>query len=63
MFRHSPSGVKPGLPDGIFSDQKFQFNYILEGLGIERFDIFYGIRYILWSLSISCGNFGIFCGI
>jgi hypothetical protein len=32
--------IKPGLPDGIFSNQKFQFGYILEGLGMEKFGIF-----------------------
>jgi hypothetical protein len=25
-----------GLPDGFFSDQKFQFDYILEDLGMEN---------------------------
>jgi hypothetical protein len=32
----------PGLPDGYFSDQKFRFGKILEGLGWENVDIFYG---------------------
>jgi hypothetical protein len=31
-----------GLPDGIFADQKIHFGHILEGLGMENFDIFYG---------------------
>jgi hypothetical protein len=34
--------VKPGLPDGIFSYQKCQFGYILEGLGTENFVVFHG---------------------
>jgi hypothetical protein len=32
----------PGLPDGLFSNQKPQFVYILEGLRLENIDIFYG---------------------
>jgi hypothetical protein len=35
--------VCPRLPDGIFSNQKSQFWYILEGLGMENFGI-----HILW---------------
>jgi hypothetical protein len=31
------------LPDGIFSNQKSQFGYILEGLGIENAGIFMAI--------------------
>jgi hypothetical protein len=30
-----------GLPDCLFSYQKFQFGYILEGFGIENIGIFY----------------------
>jgi hypothetical protein len=30
-----------GVPDGIFSYQKSQFEYILEGLVMENVDIFY----------------------
>jgi hypothetical protein len=32
-----------GLPDGIFSYQKSQFGYILEGLGMEKAGIFLAI--------------------
>jgi hypothetical protein len=32
-----------GLPDGILSDQKYQFWYILEGLGVENSGIFLAI--------------------
>jgi hypothetical protein len=32
----------PGLPDGLFSNQKSQFGSILEGLRFENVDIFYG---------------------
>jgi hypothetical protein len=40
-----------GLPDGLFSNQKYKFGYILEGLGMKKwvilnvirpFGIFYG---------------------
>jgi hypothetical protein len=31
--------LKPGLPDGFFSDQKCQVGYILEDLGMEKFVI------------------------
>jgi hypothetical protein len=49
-----------GLQDGILSYQKSQFGYILEGLGMENFGIFY-CRWInfmgIWYLF---GSFGIF---
>jgi hypothetical protein len=48
------------LPDGFFSDQKSQIEYILEGLGMENVLInsvhlkyFANIGYILWEF----GNF------
>jgi hypothetical protein len=31
-----------GLPDGLFYDQKSQFGYILDGLGMENVGRFYG---------------------
>jgi hypothetical protein len=34
--------VKPGLPDGIFSNQKSQFFKVLEGLEMEDFGTNYG---------------------
>jgi hypothetical protein len=57
-------GSAPGLPDGLFSNQKSQFMYILEGLAMENLGIFHedlvyfraignfftAIWYILWSL-------------
>jgi hypothetical protein len=37
-----------GLPDGLFSSQKFQFGYILEGLRLENVDMFYGhLKYFM----------------
>jgi hypothetical protein len=30
------------LPDGLFSDQKSKFGFILEGLEIENVGVFYG---------------------
>jgi hypothetical protein len=35
-------GRRPGLPDGVFSNQKSQFGYTLEGLELEKVGIFYG---------------------
>jgi hypothetical protein len=32
----------PGLPNGKFSNQKYQFGEILEGLGMENVGMFYG---------------------
>jgi hypothetical protein len=34
--------LSSGLPDGIFSYQKSQFRYILEGLGMKNIGKFYG---------------------
>jgi hypothetical protein len=34
--------VRQGLPDGMFSYQKYQFGYIFEGLGVENVAIFRG---------------------
>jgi hypothetical protein len=31
----------PGLPDGIFSNKKYQSLFIMEGLGVENFGVFY----------------------
>jgi hypothetical protein len=33
--------ARPGLPDGLFSDQKSLLGYILEGLRLQNVDIFY----------------------
>jgi hypothetical protein len=48
-----------GLPDGLFSNQKSQFVYILVGLGMENMVIFYdyleyfkAIWYNFWPLGI-----------
>jgi hypothetical protein len=65
----------PGLPDGLVSNQKSQFGYILEGLAMDDTGIFYSnsvyfmaLWYILWTLVyfvvILCTNiprFGILC--
>jgi hypothetical protein len=47
------------MPDGIFSNQKFQFGKILEGLVLADIRTFYGhlvyfvaIWYILWPFGI-----------
>jgi hypothetical protein len=34
----------PGLPDGFFSNQKYHFGLILEGLRLENVEICYGHR-------------------
>jgi hypothetical protein len=34
--------ISAGLPEGLFSDQKSQFGYFLEALGIENLDIYSG---------------------
>jgi hypothetical protein len=56
-----------GLPDGVFSNQKFQFRSILEGLRMENAGIFYGhlvcfivIWYILWLFGIFYGHLVMF---
>jgi hypothetical protein len=54
------------LPDGIFSNQKFQFWYKFEGLKIKYFGVFLTICYFeaIWCfnglIGIFCGKFGIF---
>jgi hypothetical protein len=64
---------QPGLPDGLFSNQKFQFGEILECLGMENVGIFYdhleyfpSIWYNLWLFDMAghhlvyFSQFGIF---
>jgi hypothetical protein len=46
----------PGLPDGIFSNQKYPFGYILEILAMTVVGI-----HILWPFRIFLLPFGIFC--
>jgi hypothetical protein len=41
----------PGLPDGIFSNQISQFEYILEGLGMENV-----VTKMVWPFGIYCGH-------
>jgi hypothetical protein len=50
------------LPDGLFSNQKSQFLYILEGLAMEYVGIFYGHLVTFSAIwSIIC-PFGVFYG-
>jgi hypothetical protein len=56
-------GTHPGLPDGLFSNQKYQFGYILGGLAMENLGVFYdhlvyftAIGNILWPFGIFCGH-------
>jgi hypothetical protein len=41
--------VGTGLPDGLFSNQKYQFGYIFEGLGMENVGIFM----IIWKYLVN----------
>jgi hypothetical protein len=60
----------PGLPDGIFSNQKSQIGYILKGRGMVYVGRFYGcLEYykVIWQMLWSFGMyilwlFGIFYG-
>jgi hypothetical protein len=56
-----------GLPDGLFSNQKSKFGYILEGLALKDVGIFNRhlvaftvFRYILWTFGIVRGNLAYF---
>jgi hypothetical protein len=60
----------PGLPDGIFSNLKYQCGQISEDLAMEDVGILYGhlvyfvtIWYILWPFGIFCGQFEYFMAI
>jgi hypothetical protein len=60
---NNADGSGPGLPDGLFSDQKSQFREILEGLAMEDVGVFYGhlvhfmvFCYILLTVCIVRGN-------
>jgi hypothetical protein len=58
-FRASPHPhPSAGLPDCLFSDQKIQFGYILEGLGMENVGIFLSIWNILRPFGIFYCNLG-----
>jgi hypothetical protein len=55
------------LPGGIFSNQKSQFGYFLEGLEMENVDLLYGHLeyftanwYILWSFA-ECFHVLVYC--
>jgi hypothetical protein len=56
-FSYNQQQSSPGLPDGLYSNQKSQFWYILERLGMENVGIVYdhleyftAIWYILCNL-------------
>jgi hypothetical protein len=53
MLRHSFCLIT-GLPDGLFSDKKFQFWFIFVGLGMENLGKFYMATLVLLS------SFGVF---
>jgi hypothetical protein len=65
MFATPPPGiqVRPVLPDGIFSNQKSKFGYILEdpafgdvGIRYGNFIHFTAKLYILWPFGTFCGH-------
>jgi hypothetical protein len=60
-MRHVMQGFKSGLPDGIFSNQKYQFGYILRGLSMHDVGIFYGRLVYLPAIWYILLPFGIFC--
>jgi hypothetical protein len=52
-----------GLPDGLFSNQEFQFGLILESLAMENLGTFYdhlvyftAVGNILWPFGVFCGH-------
>jgi hypothetical protein len=53
-----------GLPDGLFSDQKSQFCFVFEGLGMENLGVctYFMVIWVLLSLFGDFSPFGIFCG-
>jgi hypothetical protein len=58
---------RAGLPDVIFSNQKSQIGYILEGLGMENVCLFNAhlehfttIWHFLWPFGTFCGNLVLF---
>jgi hypothetical protein len=60
-------GWNTGLPDGLFSNQKSKFGYILEGLGMDNVFIFHyyleyfvAIWYNLWQFWIVSGHWEYF---
>jgi hypothetical protein len=52
----SVTGSVSGLPDGLFSNRKSKFGYILDGLALEDVGIFYGHLVHLWSFLIFNGH-------
>jgi hypothetical protein len=50
-----------GLPDGLFSNQKSQFGYILGGFGMENVDIFYDFWEHFTAILSNLWHFGIVC--
>jgi hypothetical protein len=45
------------LPDGIFSNPKSQFGKILEGLGIKKVGMFYGLYRGILRILLQFGTF------
>jgi hypothetical protein len=49
------------LPDGLFSNQKSQFGYILEGLAMENLGVSFDRLVYFTAMGNILGPFGIFC--
>jgi hypothetical protein len=67
LSREHTATYKPGLPDGLFSNQKSKFGEISEGLAMKDVVVFYGhlvhftvFCYILWTFGIVRDNL-VFC--
>jgi hypothetical protein len=63
FFTNSSGHRVPGLPEGLFSNQKSQNEYILAGVGMENVSIFYDhLEYFPATLAVwySLCSFGIF---
>jgi hypothetical protein len=54
---------KPGLPDGTFSNPKYQFGNILEDISMEGDGIFYGHLIYFVAIWYILRPFGVFRGI
>jgi hypothetical protein len=58
----SETEIGPGLPDGIFPNQKSQFGHILEGLALEDVGMFYGLLAYFAAIWYVVRPFGVFYG-
>jgi hypothetical protein len=52
--------LQAGLPDGLFSNQKSELGYTLEGLAMEDVGVFYGHLVYFTVIGYILRTFGIF---